>query len=56
MVRLTAAADFNNIKIVTPVVGETTIYNGSLPTAIWWEQAMRMSDGVVNTAVIEKEI
>lgn len=56
MVRLTAAANLKNIKIATPVVGETTVYNMRIPTAIWWEQAMQRSSGVINTAVTEKDI
>ena len=56
MVRLTAAANFKNVKIATPVVGETTVYRMSIPATRWWEQAMELASGVVNTAVIEKDI
>ena len=56
MVRLTAAANFKDVKIATPVVGETTVYSNIIPAARWWEQAMELSSGVINTAVIEKDI
>jgi L-ascorbate metabolism protein UlaG (beta-lactamase superfamily) len=48
MVRLTAAANFKNVKIATPVVGETTVYSMNIPAARWWEQAMQRSRGVIN--------
>lgn len=50
MERLTAAANLKNIKITTPVVGETTVYDMRIPTARWWEQSMQLSGGVVKTA------
>jgi L-ascorbate metabolism protein UlaG (beta-lactamase superfamily) len=50
MERLTAAANLKNIKIATPVVGETTVYNMTIPTARWWEQPMELSGGVIKTA------
>ncbi len=56
MVRLTAAANSKNVKIATPVVGETTVYRMSIPGTRWWEQAMELSSGVINTAVIEGDI
>ena len=56
MVRLTAAANFKKVKIATPVVGETTVYSRNISSARWWEQAMELSGGVINTAVIEREI
>ena len=56
MVRLTAAANFKNVKIATPVVGETTVFSGNIPSARWWEQAMKLSKGVINTTVIERDI
>ena len=56
MVRLTAAAKTNNVKIVTPVVGETTVYSMSIPATRWWEQAMELSSGMIKTAVIERDI
>jgi len=40
MDRLTAAADSENVKIATPVVGDTTVYGKALPIARWWEQKM----------------
>ena len=43
MVRLTAAAKLKNVKIATPIVGETTVYDMSIPAARWWEQAMEYS-------------
>jgi len=56
MVRLTAAANFKNVKTATPVVGETTVYNMSIPAARWWEQSMQLSRGVIKSAVIESDI
>jgi L-ascorbate metabolism protein UlaG (beta-lactamase superfamily) len=56
MVRLTAAANLANIKTATPVVGETTVYDMSIPAGRWWEQPMQLSSGVVNTAVAEEDI
>ena len=56
MVRLTAAANFKNVKTATPVVGETTEYRRSITSARWWEQAMELSSGASNTAIIEKDI
>jgi L-ascorbate metabolism protein UlaG (beta-lactamase superfamily) len=55
MLRLTAAAELNKVKTATPVVGDTTVYSSSIPSARWWEQAMELSTGAINTAVIEKE-
>ena len=55
MVRLTAAANFKKVKIATPVVGATTVYSESLTANRWWEQAMELSAGVINTAVVEKD-
>jgi L-ascorbate metabolism protein UlaG (beta-lactamase superfamily) len=56
MVRLTAAANFKNVKIATPVVGETTLYGMRRPAARWWEKPMKLSRGVPNKAVIEGDI
>jgi L-ascorbate metabolism protein UlaG (beta-lactamase superfamily) len=56
MERLAIAADFKNILIATPVVGETTVYGGNISSARWWEEAMGLSGGVLNTAVIDKDI
>ena len=56
MVRLTAAANSKRVKIATPVVGETTVYNMSIPATRWWEQAMELSSGVINPTVIERDI
>jgi len=50
MVRLTAAANQNNVKIATPVVGDTTVYDMKIPAARWWEQSMRLPGGVIKTA------
>ena len=55
MVRLTAAADFKKVQIATPVVGDTTVYSESITANRWWEQAMELSAGVINTAVVEKD-
>jgi L-ascorbate metabolism protein UlaG (beta-lactamase superfamily) len=56
MERLTAAARLNMVKIATPVVGETTVYRSSIPTARWWAQAMELSGGEMSTAAIESDI
>jgi L-ascorbate metabolism protein UlaG (beta-lactamase superfamily) len=56
MVRLTAAADLENIETATPVVGETTIYGMRQTAKRWWEPAMGLSADVKNTGVIEKDI
>ena len=56
IVRLTAAADFRNIKAATPIVGETTIYGMSIPAARWWEKPMELSRGVISTSVVEEDI
>jgi L-ascorbate metabolism protein UlaG (beta-lactamase superfamily) len=52
MERLTAAANLKNIKIATPIVGETTVYDMKIPTARWWEQSMQLSGSVVKTASV----
>ena len=56
MVRLTAAANLKNVKIATPIVGQTTVYDMSIPAARWWEPAMKLAGGVINAAVTEKEL
>ena len=56
MERLTAAAHLKNVKIATPIVGETTVYGGNIPVARWWEQPMELSRGVTKKAVIEGDI
>jgi len=56
MVRLTAAANHANVKTATPVVGETTVYDMSIPAARWWGQPMELSSGAINTAVVEEDI
>ena len=40
MERLTATAQANNIKVATPIVGETTIFDTNLHVAKWWQHAM----------------
>ena len=37
MMRLTKEAYNRNLIIATPVVGETTIYGGNIPSARWWK-------------------
>ena len=49
MERLTAAANLNNVKTATPIVGETTVYDLKIPTARWWQQSMQLSGGMINT-------
>jgi hypothetical protein len=56
MVRLTAAAEFKNVKTATPIVGETTVYGMIIATNRWWEQAMGLSAGAINTSFVEKDI
>jgi L-ascorbate metabolism protein UlaG (beta-lactamase superfamily) len=56
MERLSIAADYKNIKVATPIVGETTLYGGDIPVARWWEKALEVSVGVNNTPAIEKDI
>ena len=53
MMRLTDAADHANVKIATPVAGETTVYSRRMPSERWWGQAMALSGGAINSAVIE---
>jgi L-ascorbate metabolism protein UlaG (beta-lactamase superfamily) len=53
MMRLTDAANHANVKIATPVAGETTVYSRPIPSARWWGQAMALSGGAINSAVIE---
>ena len=40
MMRLSAAADSKNVKVATPITGETTIYGETIPDARWWEEMM----------------
>ena len=51
MVRLTAAANLNNVKTATPAVGETTVYNGRIPSARWWEHVMERSSDAKFSAI-----
>ena len=44
-----SAAYLNNVKTATPVVGETTVYISSIPTARWWEQSTEFSGSSVKT-------
>jgi L-ascorbate metabolism protein UlaG (beta-lactamase superfamily) len=37
MVRLAAAADKMNIRIATPIPGETTVFDSYIPSERWWE-------------------
>jgi len=56
MERLTAAAHLKNVEIATPVAGETTVSGSNIRSTRWWKQTMELSTGVINTAVIEKDI
>ena len=56
MVRLTAAANYRSIKIATPVVGETTVYDMRITAKRWWEQSIDLTRDTANTAVIERDI
>ena len=49
MVRLSAAANLNDVKIATPVVGDTTVYETRIPTARWWEESMQLPTVAVKT-------
>ena len=40
MERLVTAARAQNVKIATPIVGDTTALNRPLPCIAWWRQAM----------------
>jgi len=55
MVRLTAAADSANVRIATPVVGETTEYGKTIPATRWWEQAMELTGSVMDKNVFERD-
>jgi L-ascorbate metabolism protein UlaG (beta-lactamase superfamily) len=55
MVRLAAAAGTHRVKIATPIVGETTVFDRKIPTARWWEPAMPPAGGVVKTATIQDD-
>ncbi len=56
MVRLSSMANSKNIKIATPIVGETTVYNGHIPSSKWWIQPMKLSMAADDAAVSEKDI
>ena len=53
MERLTAAANLKNVRIATPIVGDTTVFDTRIPTARWWEPAMTVSTRGTDSAVIE---
>lgn len=40
MQRLTDSINGSNVKIATPIVGETTIFDDFLPSEKWWEKVM----------------
>ena len=40
MRRLAAAAAASNVRAVTPVTGETTVFDGCLPQRKWWEDVL----------------
>ena len=40
MERLAAAAEEIGTKIAVPIVGETTVFNTSIPSRKWWEKYM----------------
>ncbi len=50
MERLTAAARMNMVRIATPVVGDTTVYDTKIPTAKWWKESMQLSADDIKTA------
>ena len=37
MQRLSAAAESSQVRVATPVLGDTTVYGKTLPDARWWE-------------------
>ena len=51
MEHLTAAANSKDIKIATPVVGDTTVY-GSIRTSRWWEQVVEPLDTAQGQTII----
>ena len=55
MERLSTAANLNNVRIATPVVGDTTVYDMKIPTARWWEESMQLSRRAVNRARLERD-
>jgi L-ascorbate metabolism protein UlaG (beta-lactamase superfamily) len=38
MIRIAKAADSEDVKLITPIVGETIIVNENLVTSRWWEE------------------
>ncbi len=46
MERLTKAADSLEVVTSTPVVGETTIYDGYIPQKKWWEEVLADNDKI----------
>ena len=44
MERLTDAADSLGVTTAIPIVGETTIFNEYIPSAIWWEKVLAKND------------
>ncbi len=50
MERLTACAAENNIVAATPIVGETTVFNTSIPVVRWWQPAMGQPEHVRMTS------
>jgi len=54
MARLTTAANSKNVKTATPIVGETTVFAGRIPSARWWEQPMQLSGAEIETASMRR--
>jgi len=54
MARLTTAANSKNVKTATPIVGETTVFAGRIPSARWWEQPMQLSGAEIETASMHR--
>jgi len=56
MERLAAAARERAVRTATPVVGETTVYRGRIPSTKWWQDAMafhRRSENAPATAGLD---
>ncbi|MCP5104016.1 MAG: hypothetical protein GY950_11585 [bacterium] len=48
MQRLRGAADAANVKTATPVVGETTVYNGHIPSQKWWMRPIKQQESLID--------
>jgi L-ascorbate metabolism protein UlaG (beta-lactamase superfamily) len=44
MQRLARTAAANQIKVATPIVGQTTVWGHSIPTSEWWQSKTKATD------------